>query len=131
MGARRAVRAAATRPGWTPQRRQAAPSGHLRKLAEIDEMDCWGAEQIGELSDREFLVAGAALYLGEGHKTGTAVAMANTNPDIIRLFVTWVRRVFTLEESRWSGRLYLHQGLDVEASTEFWSELSGIPPSQF
>jgi hypothetical protein len=28
-------------------------------------------------------------------------------------------------------RLYLHEGLDLDASLPFWSGLTGIPPSQF
>ncbi len=28
-------------------------------------------------------------------------------------------------------RLYLHEGLDLERATEFWSDLLGIPPAQF
>ena len=28
-------------------------------------------------------------------------------------------------------RLYLHEGLDLPASVAYWSELTGIPPSQF
>jgi len=103
----------------------------LAKLAEIEAMNRWGADQIGVLSEREFLVAGAALYLGEGAKTKSRVAMANTDPAIIRLFVAWVRHWFEVDESRWRGNLYLHQGLDLEAATSFWSSVSAIPPEQF
>lgn len=104
---------------------------HLRKLAEIEEMNRWGTEQIGELSDKEFLVAGAALYWGEGHKTDGEAALANTDPDAIRLFVAWMRQFFDIEESRWRGSTYLHQGLDLDAAQQHWAQVSGIPVSQF
>src|SRR5579862_6971876 len=50
-----------------------------RKQAEIDELLEEGRRRIGELSEREFLVAGAALYAGEGGKTDGAVQFANTD----------------------------------------------------
>ena len=104
---------------------------HLAKLAEIAEMNRWGAAQIGVLSDREFLVAGTALYWGEGAKTKSHVAMANTDPAVIGLFVAWVRHFFEVDDARWRGSLYLHEGLDLEAAISFWSGVSGIPPAQF
>jgi transcriptional regulator with XRE-family HTH domain len=104
---------------------------HLRKLAEIEEMNRWGAKQIGELSEREFLAAGTALYWGEGGKTTSAIYVANTDPAVIRFFVTWVRHFFDVDETRWRGRLYLHEGLDLADAQRFWSEVSGIPITQF
>jgi transposase len=35
------------------------------------------------------------------------------------------------EEARLRVRLYLHAGLDLATSVAFWSEVTGIPPSQF
>jgi hypothetical protein len=43
----------------------------------------------------------------------------------------WLRRFFTVDESRLRVRLYLHEGLDLDATVAFWSALTGIPPSQF
>ncbi len=39
---------------------------HLARLAEIEEMNDWGRQQIGVLSDAAFLAAGIALYAGQG-----------------------------------------------------------------
>jgi hypothetical protein len=36
-----------------------------------------------------------------------------------------------IDEARLRVRLYLHEGLDLAASVAFWSEVAGIPPSQF
>ena len=42
-----------------------------RKRAEIDRLGADGRARIGRLSEREFLVAGVALYAGEGSKGST------------------------------------------------------------
>ena len=117
-----------------PRRRTRPPrpsSLLVRKLAEIDRLDAEGATEIGRMSDREFLIVAAALYAGEGFKRDGQAGMANTDPRLLALFVTWLRRHFEVDEVRLRVRLYLHEGLDLEAAEHFWSELLRIPRSQF
>jgi hypothetical protein len=45
--------------------------------------------------------------------------------------VIWLRRFFDIDESKFRVRLYLHEGLDLDAATAFWSDITAIPPSQF
>lgn len=103
----------------------------VAKEQEIERLNTQGAETVGTMSDREFLLVGAALYAGEGFKTGAAIGMANTDAAILLTFVTWLRRFFEVDERRLRVRLYLHQGLDLEAAELFWSELLTVPRAQF
>ena len=57
--------------------------------------------------------------------------MANTNPLYLRVFVTWLREQFDVDHSRLRVRLYLHDGLDLQAANEFWSEALAILTPQF
>jgi hypothetical protein len=59
------------------------------------------------------------------------VKFANSDPRMIAFYCAWLRRFFEIDETRLRLRLYLHQGLDLDASIAFWSEVTGIPPSQF
>lgn len=104
---------------------------HLAKLAEIEAMDRLGTERIGTLSEDAFFAAGAALYAGEGAKTGTGVVSANTDPAMVRFFCTWLRRFFEIDERRMRLRVYLHQGLDLDRAEAFWSEVAGVPRDRF
>jgi transcriptional regulator with XRE-family HTH domain len=104
---------------------------HLARLAEIERCRIEGAERIGQLSEREFLILGLALYAGEGSKTRNDISFANSDPRMILMFVTWLRRFFGVDESRLRVKLYLHDGLDLESAIRFWSDLTEIPPSQF
>ena len=80
-------------------RRRGPNALQRRKQAEIDELLAEAVTQIGRLSDREFLVAGAALYAGEGAKGDGDVKMANTNPHIIAFFCAWLRRFYDIDEA--------------------------------
>jgi hypothetical protein len=104
---------------------------HEAKLRQIEELDRQGSFRIGKLRDDAFFVAGVALYAGEGSKTDGEVRFSNSDPTMVRLFCAWFRRFFDVDESRLRGRLYLHEGLDLDASKAFWSNLSGIPRNQF
>lgn len=103
----------------------------IAKEKEIERCRMEGIDRIGQLSDREFLVLGLALYSGEGAKTGSEVRFANSDPRLILAFVTWLRRFFAIDESRLHLSLYLHDGLDVDAANAYWSDLTGIPVGQF
>lgn len=94
-------------------------------------MPCEGVALIGRLSEREFFVLGLALYAGEGSKTDGGVYFANSDPRMILVFVIWLRRFFEVDERRLRVKLYLHDGLDLEAAISFWSELTAIPTTQF
>jgi transcriptional regulator with XRE-family HTH domain len=112
--------------------RQRPPNALQRaKDAEIDRLLAEGRALIGELSERDLLIAGTVLYAGEGDKTRGSVGLANTDPRMIALFCLWLRRFFAVDESRLRVRLYLHEGLDVDAANRFWSTATGIPIDQF
>ena len=112
--------------------RQRGPNRLQRaKHAEILEMREAGRDVMATLSARDRLICGVALYAGEGAKTDGSVVFANSDPRLVRFFVTWLREHFDVTESRLRVRLYLHEGLDLDAANQFWSDLTAIPVSQF
>lgn len=104
---------------------------HEAKLREIAEMDAAGVAALGVLDERSFLVAGVALYAGEGSKRDGAVRFANTDAGMMRFFCAWLRHYFDVDESRLRVRVYLHEGLDIEAAQTFWSSVTDVPLDQF
>jgi hypothetical protein len=121
---------------FTPTLRLCGPHrrphpAHEAKLRQIEALNREGRERIGRLSDEEFLVAGLALYAGEGAKGDGTVQFANTDPAMIRFFCAWLRQFFDVDASRLRVRVYLHEGLDLEGAEAFWSKLTGVPRKQF
>jgi hypothetical protein len=120
---------------FTPSKRRYGPRVRpnalmRRKQEEIDRLLAEGRERIGRLSEREFLVAGVALYAGEGGKSGGAVTFPNSDPEMIVFFLSWLRHFFEIDEGRLRLQLYLHEGLDLDAASDYWAALTGIPRSQ-
>jgi hypothetical protein len=127
--ATRAARAGANRRRGA--RRRGPNQLQQRKQAEIVRLIADGAGWIGDLTDRDLLIAGTALYAGEGAKTDGSVLFANSDPRMVALFLRFLRQFFDVDESRLRLRLYLHAGLDIDRATNFWSGLTAIPPQQF
>ena len=101
------------------------------RLAEIEACNALGLERIGVLTEEAFLVAGVALYAGEGSKADGKVLFANTSAPMVAFFCTWLRRFFSIDETRMRARVYLHIGLDIDVTHEFWAHVTGIPAEQF
>ena len=112
-------------------RRRGPNALQRRKAAEIAELKAAGAARLGVLSRRERLVAGAALYAGEGSKTDGDLKFVNTDPSMVAVFCAWLRDFFTVDERRLRVALYLHKGLDLESAIGYWGEITGIPAAQF
>jgi transcriptional regulator with XRE-family HTH domain len=122
------VRDVAFEPRPRARARRRPPNAlQRRKADEIERLLVEGRERIGTLSDRDLFIAGAALYAGEGSKTDGIVAFANTDPRMIALFLIWFRRFFDVDETRLRLRLYLHDGLDLDAAVAHWTAVTHIP----
>ena len=93
------------------------------------------ATQIGGLTSRELLIAGAIAYWCEGtksksHRRNERVTFINSDPDLIRFFLRFVDATGT-SRSDLSFRIYIHGSADVPSAQRFWSEVTGARGDQF
>ena len=91
--------------------------------------------QIGELTDRELLIAGAIAYWCEGtknkpHRRDDRVAFMNSDPSLIRFFLRFLDTAGT-PRTDLAFRVFIHESADVESAQRFWLEITGAPPEQF
>ena len=86
--------------------------------------------QVTQASDSELFVAGVVAYWAEGSKnkpwrTGARVSFLNSDPDLIRLFLSWLRLV-GVEPARLLFRVCIHESADVREAERFWSDVVGV-----
>ena len=76
---------------------------------------------------------GVALYWAEGYKTEKAggIDLANSDAELTRVFLKFLRDICQVDESRFRILLYCHDQLQIPRMMKYWSEISGIPPNQF
>ena len=89
------------------------------------------SQDIGALSDREFLIAGLFLYWGEGTKADRYMVMfTNTDPAMVKCFIKWMY-LFGVKHSELKVYLHLYSDMNILKSIRFWSKELAIPKSSF
>jgi transcriptional regulator with XRE-family HTH domain len=93
------------------------------------------AAQIGELTDRELLIAGSIAYWCEGakskpHRRDDRVIFTNSDPALIRLFLRFLDATGT-PRTDLVFRVFIHENADVESAQQFWLEVTGAAVDQF
>jgi hypothetical protein len=93
------------------------------------------AAQVGELTDREIIVAGAIAYWCEGAKSkpyrlDEQVRFINSDPALIRLFLKFLDRAGVSRE-RLRYCVHIHESGDVQAATRYWASVTSAAPDRF
>jgi hypothetical protein len=93
------------------------------------------AAEIGELTDREILIAGAIAYWCEGakskpHRPSARVIFTNSDPALIQFFLRFLDKTGT-PRTDLAFRVFIHENADVHSAQRFWLEVTGASPGQF
>ncbi len=116
-----------TRRYWEAERPvRAAARAAVREAA---------AAEIGPLTKREIIIAGAIAYWCEGTKSKPSrrndrVAFINSDPALIRLFLRFLA-IVGIERDRLVFRVYIHENADTGAAQRFWLRTTGATRDQF
>jgi hypothetical protein len=94
-----------------------------------------GKDEVGGLNKRELLIAGIALYWGEGFKNRHEhrLGFCNSDPSMIKFYLHWLDEALEVKKEDLVARLTLNDSYtDKEAEIkQYWSQLTNIPLSQF
>ena len=88
------------------------------------------AAEIGQLTDREVLIAGAIAYWCEGTKSkpyrnADRVVFMNSDPGLIRFFLRFLEAAGVVRDDL-ILRVCIHESADAEAAQRFWVEVTGV-----
>lgn len=104
-----------------------------RKEERLQNYRTEGALKIGRVSNRDLLLIGLGLYLGEGAKSRNSFQFTNSNPQLIQLVSVWLLRLFGVA----SDRLFLsvvvnkdHREREQEIR-DYWSSITGVSSNNF
>lgn len=76
------------------------------------------------LTLRELAIIGATLYWGEGSKRD--FGLSNTDPELIRIFISILKKVWGIPEKDFKISLRLYEDLDKKSCLRYWSKIVGI-----
>lgn len=90
--------------------------------------------------EEKLKIAGIMLYWAEGAKAqkvlGTnrkrhAIDLANSDPEMIKLFLKFLREICGVDENRLRVLIYCYANQNVNSLRNYWQKISGIPLKQF
>jgi hypothetical protein len=113
---------------WEPHRRER----DANRAAVNEEQAAW----VGALSDREVILLGAVAYWCEGakekpwRKVAINVQFINSDAALILLFIRFAE-LHGVDRGDLRFRLSIHESADVDAATQWWAEVVGVPAESF
>ena len=81
--------------------------------------------------DEELKIAGTMLYWGEGAKHYGTVQFANSDPEMIKVFVRFLRGICGVSEPRLRALIHHYPDQNGEMLRDFWSSITRIPKENF
>jgi len=90
-------------------------------------------KEFPNLKSNKLFLAGLMLYWGEGDSKleNCTVRLANTDPEMIRIFHSFLKKVCKVATEKIKINLILYPDLDEKSSRKFWSKTVGISENQF
>lgn len=76
-------------------------------------------------------VAGVMLYWGEGAKTRSSVGFTNSDPEMIAVFLQFLRIICGVDEKRIKALIHIYPDHDKTELVAFWSRVTGISKKNF
>ncbi len=107
-------------------------TNHRRKMENIERHVQAGKKYVNELSLRELLLVGAAIYWGEGSKK-SQLGFINSDADMIVFMYRWFQKALGVKKQDFMPRILindLHKSRD-RVIKGYWAKLLGLPESQF
>lgn len=90
------------------------------------------ANQIDKIDRDALWMIGLGLYWGEGAKRTKGMArMSNSDPSIIKMGMRFFREICEVEDDRFRAQIHIHSPEAVRKAENYWSNIIGIPNTQF
>ena len=84
------------------------------------------------LSQRDLLITGLFLYLGEGAKVNRSrIQITNSDPSIIKFSIFWIINALGIEKNKLRIQLHLYTDMNIENEINFWQNVTTLSRSQF
>ena len=81
--------------------------------------------------ERMLKIVAIMLYWGEGTKRGHSVDLANSDKDMVLIFLRFLREICQVDEKRLRVLLYCYGNQNSEKLIKYWSRITKISVRQF
>jgi hypothetical protein len=111
-------------------RRSRSEAGFLNYATRHGQKEFILKENLNE-EERLLKMSGIMLYWGEGTKKGVGVAFSNSDPEMIKVFMRFLREICGVDSERIHATIHYYEDHTIAELVQFWSEVASIPVTQF
>lgn len=106
---------------------------HKVSQEKIQKLKQAGIKEVGNLSKRELFIVGVALYWAEGFKKDMRFGFANTDPEMIKFCLKWLKECLGINNSEISLSVTVNISYQEKIGKieKYWGKITGIPKTQF
>jgi hypothetical protein len=101
-----------------------------KRRLEVERIRNQARLEVSQLLGDPLWLTGTVLYWAEGDKSTRRLALVNTDPVVLRIFVSWVRR-FHDRCAEFVGALHLHEGNDDDGARRHWTSTLDLEDLRF
>src|ERR1700733_10926584 len=76
--------------------------------------------------EKDLKITGIMLYWGEGAKTGGSIKLANSDPEMIKVFLMFLRKICRVDEGRIKMLVHMYPDHKKDLLLSFWSSVTRI-----
>lgn len=88
--------------------------------------------ELGKLNDRDLMMLGIGLYIGEGGKYEKGfVQFSNSDPKVINLVMKWFTKCLGINTKNFYMIVHAYPDNNIDRVLKFWSELTKVSINQF
>jgi len=112
----------------------AAEKQRTKRVKDTEYFNRMGIRDVGRLTKRDLFILGLGLYWGEGYKNGSEeTAFTNSDPYMVRLFISWMGRIYMIDKSQLIFRISINQihKKRIDAISQYWTRFLGVSKDQF
>lgn len=107
---------------WTNKRKAIDRINNIQKEAR---------KEFPVLLKNNLFLTGLSLYWAEGAKTNGRFQFINSDPEMMKIILKWVRKIFRISDNDILVRLYIHEIYKKENCEQFWSKITKIKEDKF
>lgn len=86
---------------------------------------------VSTITFKDLWLIGIALYWAEGGKTQRLVRFSNGDPRLILIMMRFFGEICGIQANKFRGYIHIHPDLNHIEAENYWSQLTGIPLTQF
>ncbi len=101
------------------------------KIKSLEKAALQAKHDIGNISDRDVMMLGLGIYIGEGGKSFDITKITNSDPKIIKFSIKWFMKSFGISMKQFKIRLHIYPDNNEKECIEYWSKYTGVPTTQF